>query len=186
MRKESSQKIIFGLLCLEGAVVSFNLAAIAAVVPAIALDLGRDKFELARIISYYMVPYGLAALIYAPLVKRYSVKSIKLVSLFIFALASIISGLSTTVPLLFASRIAAGIAASAITPIALILIGELMQKEIRGRMIGAFFSSAFFASLIGVLLSGILPWRQLFILPALFAIINLILVMFFFNFQSKK
>ena len=185
MRKESSQKIIFGLLCLEGAVVSFNLAAIAAVVPAIALDLGRDKFELARIISYYMVPYGLAALIYAPLVKRYSVKSIKLVSLFIFALASIISGLSTTVPLLFASRIAAGIAASAITPIALILIGELMQKEIRGRMIGAFFSSAFFASLIGVLLSGILPWRQLFILPALFAIINLILVMFFFNFQSK-
>jgi DHA1 family purine base/nucleoside efflux pump-like MFS transporter len=68
---------------------------------------------------------------------------------------------------------------------ALILTGELGQREKRGRMVGAFFSSAFFASLIGVFLSGILPWRQLFILPAIFAIINLILVMFFFNFQSK-
>lgn len=165
--------------------MSFNIASIAAIVPAIAADLGRDKFELTRMISYYMVPYGLAALIYAPLVKKYSVKSIKLACLFIFALASLISGFSVTLPMLFSSRIVAGIAASATTPIALILTGELAQREARGRMLGAFFSATFIASLVGVFLSGILPWRQLFILPAIFAGINLILVTFFFNFKSK-
>lgn len=185
MRKDSSPKIIFFLLCFEGAVISFNIASIAAIVPAIALDLGRDKFELTRMISYYMLPYGLSALIYAPLVKKYSVKSIKLACLFIFTLASLVSGLSTTVSMLFSSRIVAGIAASATIPIALILTGELAQREVRGRMVGAFFSSTFIASLSGVLLSGILPWRQLFILPAIFAGINLILVTFYFNFKSK-
>lgn len=181
MRKNSGSKIIFFFLCFEGAVISFNIASIAAIVPAIAADLGRDKFEVARMISYYMIPYGLAALIYAPLVKKYSVKSIKLACLFIFALASLISGFSVTLPMLFSSRIVAGIAASATTPIALILTGELAQKEVRGRMLGAFFSSTFIASLAGVLLSGILPWRQLFILPAIFAGINLILVLLFFD-----
>lgn len=184
MRKNSNPKIIFFFLCFEGAVISFNIASIAAVVPAIALDLQKDSFEVARIISFYMVPYGLAALMYAPLVKRYSLKAIKTLSLFIFALASLIGGLSNSAAALFSSRIFAGIAASATIPIALILTGELAPKEIRGKMLGAFFSATFISSFIGVLLSGILPWRQLFILPAIFAAINLILVLLFFNFKS--
>jgi len=183
--ENNSRKIIFALLWLEGAVISFNIASIAAVIPAIARDLQRDSFEMARIISFYMVPYGLAALIYAPLVKRYSVKTIKTLSIFVFGLASLIGGLSNSAVMLFSSRILAGIAASATTPIALILTGELAPKEIRGRMLGIFFSATFISSFIGVLLSGILPWRQLFILPAVFAAINLILVLLFFNFKSK-
>lgn len=185
MPENNSRKIIFALLWLEGAVISFNIASIAAVIPAIARDLQRDSFEMARIISFYMVPYGLAALIYAPLVKRYSVKTIKTLSIFVFGLASLIGGLSNSAVMLFSSRILAGIAASATTPIALILTGELAPKEIRGRMLGIFFSATFISSFIGVLLSGILPWRQLFILPAVFAAINLILVLLFFNFKSK-
>lgn len=181
MPEANRRKIIFALLWFEGAVISFNISSIAAVIPAIARDLQKDSFEIAKIISFYMIPYGLAALIYAPLVKRYSVKVIKASSLFIFALASLMGGLSNSAAMIFSSRILAGIAASATTPIALILTGELAPKEIRGRMIGAFFSATFISSFIGVLLSAILPWRQLFILPAAFAAINLILVLLLFD-----
>ena len=184
--KLKSNKIFFALLWLEGAVVSLNTAAMTAVIPAIAKDLGKNSFEAARIIPFYMIPYGIAALIYAPLVKRYPVKAIKMVSLFIFALASLIGGLSNSVGQLFLSRAFAGIAASATTPIALILIGELAPKETRGRMVGAFFSATFIVSFLGVFLSGVLPWRQLFILPAVFAAINLILVILLFDFKSKS
>lgn len=184
--KLRNNKVIFSLLWLEGAVISLNTAAVAAVIPAIAKDLGRNSFEITSIISFYMIPYGIAALFYAPLVKRYSVKAIKIVCLFIFALASLAGGLSNSVFALFSSRALAGIAASATTPIALILTGELAPKEIRGRMVGAFFSATFIASFVGVFLSGILSWRQLFILPAAFAAINLILVLVFFNFKPKS
>ena len=182
--KLRSNKIIFALLWLEGAVISFNTACVAAVIPAIARDFRKDSFEIVRIISFYMIPYGLAALIYAPLVKRYPLKAIKAVSLFIFALASLIGGLSNSVGQLFLSRVFAGIAASATTPIALILIGELAPKETRGRMVGAFFSATFIASFTGVFLSGIISWRYLFLLPAVLGAINLVLVLWFFDFKS--
>jgi predicted MFS family arabinose efflux permease len=175
------RKIIFSLLWLEGALISFNTASVAAVIPEIARSLQKDSFEIAKIISFYMVSYGLAALIYAPLVKKYPVRVIKASSLFVFAIGSLIGGLSNSAVMLFSSRIFAGIAASATTPIALILTGELAQKEIRGRMVGAFFSATFISSFAGVLLSGVLPWRQLFILPAVFAAINLLLVLLFFD-----
>lgn len=183
--KLKSNKVIFALLWLEAAVISFNTACVAAVIPAIAKELQKDSFQIAGIISFYMVPYGLAALIYAPLVKRYSLKAIKVSSLFVFALASLIAGLSNSVAMLFSSRAFTGIAASATTPIALILMGELAPKEIRGRMVGVFFSVSFLSSFIGVVLSGVLAWRQLFILPAVFAAVNLILVMLFFDFKSR-
>ena len=183
--KLKSNKVIFALLWLEGAVVSFNTACVAAVIPAIGRDLHRSSFEMSRVISFYMVPYGLAALIYAPLVKRYSVKTIKSACLLVFALASLIGGLSTSICSLFLSRIFAGIAASATTPIALILTGELAAKEIRGRMVGAFFSATFIAAFAGVILSAVVPWRMLFILPAIFALINMALVIVFFDFKSK-
>lgn len=182
--KPRNNKAIFALLWLEGAVISLNTAAVAAVIPAIAKDLGKNSFEIARIISFYMIPYGITALIYAPLVKRYPVKAIKAVSLFIFALASLIGGLSNSAGQLFLSRAFAGIAASATTPIALILIGELAPKETRGRLVGAFFSATFIASFTGVFLSGIISWRYLFILPAALGAVNLVLVLWFFDFKS--
>ncbi|TAN59021.1 MFS transporter [bacterium] len=185
MPENKRRKIIFALLWFEGAVISFNTACIAAVIPAISRDLHKDSFEIARVISFYMIPYGAAALIYAPLVKRYSIKVIKIFCLCVFTLASLIGGLSTSVNMLFSSRILAGIAASATTPVALILIGELASRETRGRMIGAFFSATFLASFAGVFLSGVLPWRQLFILPAVLGAVNLILVAFLFDFKPK-
>ena len=184
--KLKSNKVIFALLWLEGAVVSLNTAAMTAVIPAIAKDLGKNSFEAARIISFYMIPYGIAALIYAPLVKRYPVKTIKAVSLFIFALANLIGGLSNSAGQLFISRVFAGIAASATTPIALILIGELAPKETRGRMVGAFFSATFIASFAGVFLSGIISWRYLFFFPAVLGAMNLVLVLWLFDFKSTR
>lgn len=182
--KLRNNKVIFALLWLEGAVISLNTAAVAAVIPAIAKDLGKNSFEIARIISFYMIPYGITALIYAPLVKRYPVKAIKAASLFIFALASLIGGLSNSAGQLLLSRAFAGIAASATTPIALILIGELAPKETRGRLVGAFFSATFIASFTGVFLSGFISWRYLFILPAALGAVNLVLVLWFFDFKS--
>src|SRR3989338_5545877 len=112
-----NSRVIFALLWLEGAVVSFNTACVAAVIPAIAADLHRSSFEIAKVISFYMIPYGLAALIYAPLVKRYSVRAIKVACLLVFALASLIGGLSTSACGLFTSRVFAGIASNPTTPI---------------------------------------------------------------------
>jgi MFS family permease len=56
--------------------ISFNVAAIAAVIPAMSLDLGLADLLVAKIIPFYMIPYGIGALIYAPLTRYVSYKVI--------------------------------------------------------------------------------------------------------------
>ncbi|MEW6171234.1 MAG: MFS transporter [Candidatus Omnitrophota bacterium] len=183
---KSGNKIIFFLLCLEGALVSLNLAAIPAVVPKISLDLGIDNFLGAKVISWYMVPYGLGALIYAPLVKKISIKNIKIICLSVFSIFSFVSGISSSFKILALSRIFAGIAAASTIPIALILIGQLFTTDTRGRFVGMFFSATFISSFVGVLLSGFLNWRYLFIIPAIIALISFLLVVKYFNPEEQK
>ena len=56
----SDKKIIFVLLCLGCVTISFNVAAIAAAIPAISSDLSLPALAVARIIPFYMIPYGAA------------------------------------------------------------------------------------------------------------------------------
>ena len=62
------QKIIF-LTCLGNIAISFNTGAVAAAIPLIAADFHTTDFVVARIVPYYMIPYGLGALLYAPLTR---------------------------------------------------------------------------------------------------------------------
>ncbi|MFA5115278.1 MAG: hypothetical protein WC469_04355, partial [Candidatus Omnitrophota bacterium] len=71
------KKTTFALLCIEGAVLSFNVAACAALVPAIARGFGVATFVAGRAVWLYMIPYGVAALVYGPLVRAFDAKNVE-------------------------------------------------------------------------------------------------------------
>ncbi|MDD5584093.1 MAG: hypothetical protein PHV55_03455, partial [Candidatus Omnitrophica bacterium] len=73
------KKLTFIILCLEGAILSFNVAASAALIPSISSDFGLPQFITGRIIWLYMIPYGAAALLYGPLVRAFDAKKIEIV-----------------------------------------------------------------------------------------------------------
>ena len=79
----------FVILCIEGALLSFNVAASAALVPSIAREFVLSQFLVGKIVWLYMLPYGLAALAYGPLVRSFDAKKIELASLFCFSCANI-------------------------------------------------------------------------------------------------
>lgn len=68
------RKVIFFILCLEGAVLSFNFAATSALIPSIARDFVLSQFVVGKIVWLYMLPYGIAALFYGPLVRKFDAK----------------------------------------------------------------------------------------------------------------
>ena len=167
----ADKRIVFVLICLSNITISFNIAAIAAVVPTISADLQLPDFLVAQIIPYYLVPYGIGALIYAPLTKRYSYRAILIVSMFFFAASCLACGFVTDINHFFVARMAMGVAAASAIPLGLLMIGEFFEKTIRGRLVGLFFSCSFFATLAGLVLSGIAHWRLLFLVPAILGII---------------
>ncbi|MCR4338206.1 MAG: MFS transporter [Candidatus Omnitrophica bacterium] len=174
----NERNVVYVLLCCGIFAISFNVAAIAAVLPAISLDLNLPAIEVSRIVSYYMVPYGLGALLYAPLTRYFSYKKILVGSLAIYALASFYCAGARSLNDLMVGRILVGISGASAIPVGLMLIGQLFEKYIRGRRVGLFFSCGFFASMAGIILSGVAHWRWLFVLPAVMGVLIVLGLLF--------
>lgn len=170
------KKLTFIILCLEGAVLSFNVAAAAALVPSIAQEFAVEQFLAGQIVWMYMIPYGMAALIYGPLVRVFDAKKIEIVCLVLFSLANILAALSQNIASLFLARFLMGVFGASVIPLVLILIAHYASEKERGKMVGAFFGATFVASLLGLLLSGVINWRLIFLIPGIlgFALTGLI------------
>jgi len=140
-------------------------------VPAISDEFGMSAFVVGRINWAYMLPYGLVALVYGPLTRAFDNKHIAIASLGFFSIFSFLSGIASSYASLFFYRFMVGIFAAAITPLSLIYIAEHSHESSRGKMVGFFFSATFVADLIGLFLSGIVPWRVMFFIPSILGII---------------
>lgn len=160
-------KRTFFLLCLEGALLSFNVAASAALVPSIAAAFDVSQFVAGKIVWVYMLPYGVAALLYGPLIRAVDARRVELICIFLFSLANLLAGLSKDIPMLFAGRFLMGVFGASVIPLGLILIGKHISPMRRGRAVGIFFGATFVASLVGLALSGLVYWRWIFIAPAI-------------------
>ena len=176
--------LTFIILCLEGAVLSFNVAASAALVPSISAAFGVSPFFAGKITWLYMLPYGIAALIYGPLVKIFDAKKVELVCLLLFSLANLLAGLSENIYTLFAARFMMGFFGASVIPLALILIARHIKAQDRGKFVGVFFSATFIASLLGLVLSGVINWRFIYIIPAVCGFV--LLCFMYFAFPSFK
>jgi len=182
------RKFIFFLLCLEGAVLSFNVSAASALIPSIAKELSTPLFITGRIVWLYMLPYGIFALFYGPLIRIFEAKYIELFCLFFFSLANLFAGLAKNIQMLFWARFFMGAFGASVIPLALILIAKYVAASLRGRFIGLFFSVSFFSSLLGLFLSGFLPWRLIFIIPAIAGFVTLLFMYLYlpkFSTQSR-
>lgn len=161
------KKSTFIIFCLEGAILFFNVAACAALVPSIARELNVSQFSLGSITWAYMLPYGIAALFYGPLVRIIDARKIELTCFLLFSLANLMSYFSRDLNTLFIARFLTGTFGASVIPLVLILIGRHVASKNRGRLVGIFFGVAFAASLTGLFLSGFIYWRFIFLIPAL-------------------
>lgn len=181
------KKTTFVILCLQGAILSFNLPATAALIPTIAREFGISLFITGRIVWFYMISYGIAALFYGPLVRLFDARRVKLVCLFCFSLANLSMGLSKNITTLFMARVFMGVFGAAMIPLALILIAQNVDRSSRGKRVGIFFSTTFISPILGLFLSGIIPWRLVYLIPAILGFILWINMYFYFpSFRQEK
>ena len=177
-RSVSPKQFIFGLLCLNCFTISFNVAAIEAAIPSIAKDLDLSALVVSNIIPSYLIPYGLGALIYAPLARFVSFRFIMASTMAVFALSNFVCAQAQDMGFFFLPRLLTGLAGSAAIPLGLILIGKMFEKNVRGRLVGLFFGCSFMASVVGVFLSGVAHWRWLFYFPSALGLLAAFLAFF--------
>ncbi len=177
----SSKKLIFFGLCLGSVTISFNVAAISAVLPTMSADFGLPVSVIARIVPFYMIPYGIGALMYAPIAKRFSYRRVIIISCAIYAISNLICGIAGSINTIVITRALMGISGASSIPLGLILIGQLFDKSVRGRLVGVMFSCSFVSSLVGIVFSGLFSWRWLFFVPAILGVVLCIYAFIFFK-----
>lgn len=162
----------FLFLCSLAFILSFSVQATAALLPTLAEYFGRDPVSVGRMVWFYMLPYGIFALAWSPLSRKFAVRKILLFCLLFFAFSAFTVAVSGDLNMAFLGRLGMGVFGSGIVPLSLITIGKNFSSRERPKYVGLFFSFSYGSGLLGVFLSGILPWRFVYTIPfclALFA-----------------
>lgn len=142
-------------------------------ITSISRDFGSPVTTVALLSSAFTLPFGLSQPILGPLGDALGKVRVFKVCFCLLALSMLASVFAPTLPLLFASRIAAGLAAGGIIPIGLALLGDVMPSGERQVAFARFSSGAIIAQIIGLTAAGALAaavgWRHALLLPALAA-----------------
>lgn len=177
----------FFIFCLSFLSTSFGVATLAPLVPQMAGYFNVDAMRMAHVSWFYMLPYGVFALVWAPLTRIVTIKNIFIVTCLGFSISTLFFSLAQTVQQAFFAQTFVGIFSCSFMPIALIVIGKTVEPKEKGKHIGILFGLAYISSFIGVVLSGFLFWKTVYLVPAIISFITFISALFYLeDFDFRK
>ncbi|WP_260854446.1 MFS transporter [Paraburkholderia sp. BCC1884] len=148
-------------------IIFFQAYMVAPILPALSQAFETPERTVGLVVPAYLIPYGMATLIYGLLADRLGIHRVMFVSMAAFSVLTALTASSTQVAQLAMWRIATGIGAGGVVPLALVLVGRLFPYEERGRPLGWLFGAMAggmaFGSPLGALLTPVFGWRGLFL-----------------------
>lgn len=165
--KRSNRNILLVLFVgvLMGAL---DISIVGPAIPSISKDIAVSQRLLGWIFSIYVLFNLVGISLFAKLSDRFGRRSIYMLSVFLFAIGSLIVALSHTFDMLMLGRAVQGFGSSGIFPVASAVVGDVFPPEKRGRilgLIGAVFGLAF---IIGPVIAGTMlsffSWNYLFLI----------------------
>lgn len=150
--------------------IFFQAFMVAPLIPRLAEELGASTRVAGLIVPAYMIPYGIATLVYGLASDHVGRRRLMFGSLAAFVVLTAATATAQSVEQLIAWRLATGLGASGVVPLALVLISQLYPFEQRGRPLGWLFAAMAggmaFGSSLGALAEPFIGWRGLFLAVA--------------------
>ena len=148
-------------------VIFFQAFMVAPIIPRLSEVFRVSPQEIGWIVPAYLIPYGMATLVYGLLADRLGLWRIVAASLVAFAVLTALTATARSVQGLVLWRLLTGIGASGVVPLALVLVARLYAYEQRGRPLGWIFGAMAggmaFGSTLGAVLEPYVGWRALFV-----------------------
>ena len=159
------------LVIISFAILQFPLAVSASLVaiPSIADDLNVNAVWVSWIPAVFLLASLVSQLPGGRLSDLIGLKKAFMGSTFIFALGSLIAGLSLSIEVLLIARVMQGMAGAILASAGMAMISRIYAAGGRGAALGWMTSAIYFGMTAGPLLGGWLVdqfgWRSVFILP---------------------
>ena len=144
-------------------------------VPQIAADLLVDVKTAALLSTAFTLPYALMQPVLGTIADFFGKTRLMNMSLLVVSLTALVCAVATSFELVFAMRVAAGLVAGGVFPVAMALIGDLVPIQQRQVMIGRLLAVGLTGNVLGAAIAGIIGdlfgWRGIFAVIGLFGLI---------------
>jgi YNFM family putative membrane transporter len=155
-----------------------------SLLPQISTDMGVSVGAASIVVTAYALAHGSVQLVIGPVGDRFGKYACIIAACAAASVLVLLCGLATSLPMLVAARLACGLAAGWIIPLAFAFLGDVIPYERRQQVLGTFLSGQILGQLFGQAAGGVLGdlfgWRRVFFfLAALFALATIALVIEF-------
>jgi predicted MFS family arabinose efflux permease len=154
---------VINIIALANFAASLSTRALDPVLPHVADDFGISIAAAASFSAVFAFTFAIIQPVLGAAADLFGKARLMIVCLVLLGVASILGALSTSFPLLFASRILAGIGSGGVFPVALGLTSDLVAPAKRQVAIGRTLAGSMTGNLLGASFSGVigdfLGWR---------------------------
>ena len=169
------------MLALATFIIFFQAYMVAPIIPALSNAFGTSAETVGLIVPAYLIPYGIATLAYGLLADRIGIHRVMFTSLAVFAVLTMLTATAQSIEQLVLWRMATGIGASGVVPLALALVGRLYPYEQRGRPLGWLFGAMAggmaFGSPLGAMVVPFVGWQGLFVIVGAAGVVLLLVLL---------
>ena len=162
---------------------------VSTALPSIMANLGGLE-KMSWVVTAYLLTSIVAAPIYGKMGDLFGRKVVMQLAVISFLLGSILSGISSNLSTLIASRAIQGIGGGGLFVLALTLAADLFPPRERGKIQGLFASVFGISSILGPVLGGFfvdnLTWHWIFFINIPICILALIIFQFGFKIPEKR
>lgn len=164
-------KSILFVTTLSSFLTPFIGSAINIALPSMGKELSMNTITLGWVATSYLLAASLFLLPFGKLADRNGRKKFFMAGIFLFVIASLITGLSVNEWMLIASRFVNGIGGALIYATALAILTSSYDKSVRGRVLGINVAAVYLGLSLGPTVGGFLTmylgWRSIFFLTAI-------------------
>ena len=164
---ERRRERLLRVLAVATFIIFFQAYMVAPIIPMLSSAFAAPVETVGLIAPAYLIPYGIATLAYGLLADRLGIHRVMFTSLAAFAGLTILTTTARSIEQLALWRLATGIGASGVVPLALALVGRLYPYEQRGRPLGWLFGAMAggmaFGSPLGAMIVLFMGWQGLFL-----------------------
>jgi predicted MFS family arabinose efflux permease len=154
---------VLNIIALSTFAASLSARALDPVLPHVASDFNVSIATAAGFASVFAFTFAIIQPVLGAAADLFGKARLAVLCLVLLGVANILGSLSSSFPLLFATRILAGIGAGGVFPIALSLTSDLVGPEKRQVAIGRTLAGSMSGNLLGASLSGLIGdfmgWR---------------------------
>src|SRR6201994_1379940 len=159
---------MLNIIALATFAASLSARALDPVLPHVADDFGISIAAAASFSAVFAFTFAIIQPVLGAAADLFGKARLMIVCLVLLGVASILGALSTSFPLLFASRMLAGIASGGVFPVALGLTADLVAPAKRQVAIGRTLAGSMTGNLLGATASGIIGdlvgWRGVLVI----------------------